>query len=90
MAGMPLNGACGPSARAPSRLMHSGLRNDDEAETFPVRHRVGEAVLPCLYIKIMPLLAWGANFNFSIWFVLLRGISDAAFVQTGTRTGPPP
>lgn len=74
--------------RARARGLHhadSGLRNDDEAETFPVRHRVGEAVLPCQYVKIVPLLAWGANFNFSIWFVLLRGIADQSTVQNGMR-----
>ena len=65
--------------------MRSGLRNDDEAETFPVRHRVGDAVFPCQYVKIVPLLAWGANFNFSIWYVMLRGINDPAFVREGTR-----
>lgn len=65
--------------------MRSGLRNDDEPETFPVRHRVGDAVFPCQYIKIVPLLAWGANFNFSIWYIMLRGISDPAFVREGTR-----
>ena len=50
-----------------------------------MRHRVGEAVLPCQYVKIVPLLAWGANFNFSIWFVLLRGIADQSTVQNGMR-----
>ena len=67
----------------------SGLRNDDEAETFPVRHRVGTTVFPCQYVKIVPLLAWGANFNYSIWYILLRGIADAAFVRTGTPTAVP-
>ncbi len=38
-------------------------------------------VFPCLYIKIAPLLAWGANFNFSIWYLELHGTSDTDLVQ---------
>jgi hypothetical protein len=34
-----------------------------------------------LYIKIVPLLAWGANFNFSIWYVELRGINHPQLVD---------
>eukprot|EP01135_Chromosphaera_perkinsii_P004865 Nk52_evm11s301 gene=Nk52_evmTU11s301 len=62
-------------------LLHSGLRNDDEPETFPLKHKTMDVVFPCLYIKIMPLMAWGANFNFSIWYVQLQGISDKDIVD---------
>lgn len=38
-------------------------------------------VFPCQYLKIVPIAAWGANFNFSIWCVEIRGISDSKVVQ---------
>ena len=38
-------------------------------------------VFPCLYIKIVPLVAWGTNFNFSIWYVELRGHSQQHIVE---------
>lgn len=66
-------------------LLHSGLRNDHEPETFPLKYRAGNVTLPCLYIKIVPLMAWGANFNFSIWYVELRGISEPTIVQEAWR-----
>ncbi|TPX30166.1 hypothetical protein SmJEL517_g06204 [Synchytrium microbalum] len=62
-------------------LLHSGLRNDTESETFSLKYKVNNVVFPCLYIKILPLLAWGANFNFSIWFVELRGLSQPEVVE---------
>ena len=37
-------------------------------------------IFPCNFIKVVPLMAWGANFNFSIWHVELRGVSDAQVV----------
>eukprot|EP01137_Pigoraptor_chileana_P006051 Opistho-2@49948 len=61
-------------------LLHSGLRNDSEPETFPLKHKTNGVAFPCKYIKIVPLMAWGANFNFSIWFVQLNGIADQATV----------
>ncbi|KAG0343380.1 hypothetical protein BG005_002456, partial [Podila minutissima] len=33
------------------------------------------------YIKIVPLMAWGPNFNFSVWHVEVKGIPDAELVQ---------
>ncbi|ORX89838.1 hypothetical protein K493DRAFT_64679 [Basidiobolus meristosporus CBS 931.73] len=62
-------------------LLHSGLKNDNDPETFPLKHKTNNLIFPCQYIKIMPLMAWGANFNYSIWYVELRGICDAAFVE---------
>ncbi|KAL5034044.1 hypothetical protein RTP6_001923 [Batrachochytrium dendrobatidis] len=63
-------------------LLHSGLRNDTEQETFALKHSANGVVFPCLYIKIVPLLAWGANFNFSIWYTELRGISQPDIVAS--------
>ncbi|KAJ3385740.1 Muskelin 1, intracellular mediator containing kelch motif [Lobulomyces angularis] len=62
-------------------LLHAGLRNDTEKETFSLKHLFGDIVVPCLYLKIVPLLAHGANFNFSIWYVEVRGTSDAALLD---------
>ncbi|KAG0236670.1 Muskelin 1, intracellular mediator containing kelch motif [Actinomortierella wolfii] len=58
-----------------------GLRNDHEPETFLLKHKANTVVFPCQYIKIVPLMAWGANFNFSVWFVEVKGIDDPEIVQ---------
>ncbi|KAI8924913.1 Muskelin N-terminus-domain-containing protein [Entophlyctis helioformis] len=62
-------------------LLHSGLRNDSEQETFALKHKANGVIFPCQYIKIVPLLAWGANFNFSIWHVEMRGIAQPEIVE---------
>ncbi|TPX71748.1 hypothetical protein SpCBS45565_g00878 [Spizellomyces sp. 'palustris'] len=62
-------------------LLHCGLRNDIEPETFSLKHKANDVIFPCQYIKIVPLLAWGANFNFSIWYVELRGICQSEIVE---------
>ncbi|KAL1924690.1 uncharacterized protein VTP21DRAFT_4344 [Calcarisporiella thermophila] len=64
-----------------NELLHSGLKNDCEPETFPLKHMANSVIVPCQYIKIVPLMAWGANFNYSIWYVELNGISDPSIVQ---------
>ena len=58
-----------------------GLRNDHEPETFLLKHKTNFVVFPCQYIKIVPLMAWGANFNFSVWHVEVKGIPDTELVQ---------
>jgi len=62
-------------------LLHSGLKNDCETETFALKYKSNDIVFPCLYIKIVPLVAWGTNFNFSIWYVELRGHSQQHIVE---------
>ncbi|KAF9976699.1 Muskelin 1, intracellular mediator containing kelch motif [Actinomortierella ambigua] len=57
------------------------LRNDHEPETFLLKHKANTVVFPCQYIKIVPLVAWGPNFNFSVWFVEVKGIDDPELVQ---------
>ncbi|KAI8614210.1 Muskelin N-terminus-domain-containing protein [Chytriomyces sp. MP71] len=64
-----------------TELLHSGLRNDSEAETFSLKYKVNNVVFPCQYIKIVPHLAWGPNFNFSIWYVELKGLAQAEHVD---------
>ncbi|KAF8931491.1 hypothetical protein BGZ58_007592 [Dissophora ornata] len=58
-----------------------GLRNDSEPETFLLKHKTNSVVFPCQYIKIVPLMAWGPNFNFSVWHVEVKGIPDPELVQ---------
>ncbi|OZJ05515.1 hypothetical protein BZG36_01880 [Bifiguratus adelaidae] len=62
-------------------LQHNGLRNDHEPEKFYLKHNNRNVTLPLQYIKIVPLMAWGANFNFSIWYVELNGITDPTYVD---------
>ena len=30
---------------------------------------------------VVPIMSWGANFNFSIWHVALKGIDDAESIK---------
>ncbi|KAJ2009348.1 hypothetical protein GGI04_000515, partial [Coemansia thaxteri] len=62
-------------------LLYSGLRNDSENETISLKQRVHGHYIPCQYIKIQPLLAHDQKFNFSIWFVELRGTMDSQIMQ---------
>ncbi|KAF4519079.1 hypothetical protein B566_EDAN001671 [Ephemera danica] len=66
-------------------LLEGGLKNDSTPETFNLKHEVEGYRLPCRYIKIVPLQSWGPSFNFSVWFVELRGRDDPAVVQPSVR-----
>ncbi|TBU19465.1 hypothetical protein CWI42_020240 [Ordospora colligata] len=55
-------------------VFYGGLRNDTEIETFNMKV-LEDIYMVARYIKIEPLSAWGINFNFSLWFVELRGIT---------------
>ncbi|KAI9320053.1 muskelin [Dichotomocladium elegans] len=57
-------------------LLHSGLQNTPEPETFPMVYSIRNLVFPVQYIKIIPLATFGPNFNYSIWYLELRGVSD--------------
>lgn len=61
--------------------LNSGLKNDSVAESFTLRHTIGDHSFPCRYIKIMPLQSWGPSFNFSIWFVELIGVDNWDIVK---------
>ncbi|CAG8466882.1 18677_t:CDS:10, partial [Racocetra persica] len=62
-------------------LLHSGLRNNSRPETFRLKHRTNQVLLPCQYIKIVPLAAYGSEFNFSIWYIELKGVQSPEIVQ---------
>ncbi|KAJ1918588.1 hypothetical protein H4219_002525 [Mycoemilia scoparia] len=64
-----------------TELLHSGLQNDTDAETFLLRQNVGRACIPCRYIKIHPLLAHEQKFSFSIWYVELQGTCDSTIMD---------
>ena len=62
-------------------VLHDGLKNDTDPESFSIQSNVKSTTnselslitYPVQYIKICPLLAHGANFNFSIWYLELHG-----------------
>ncbi|CAG8499389.1 16163_t:CDS:10 [Acaulospora morrowiae] len=62
-------------------LLHSGLRNNPRPESFRLKYRMNQVLLPCQYIKIVPIVAYSPEFSFSIWYVELKGIRDREFVQ---------
>ncbi|KAI8078641.1 Muskelin N-terminus-domain-containing protein [Halteromyces radiatus] len=57
-------------------LLHTGLKNDTEPETFDLRIHFHGLVFPIQYLKIVPLSTFGANFNYSIWYIQVQGIQD--------------
>eukprot|EP00094_Tigriopus_californicus_P011783 TCALIF_11381-PA protein Name:"Similar to Mkln1 Muskelin (Rattus norvegicus)" AED:0.13 eAED:0.17 QI:0/0/0/0.75/0.72/0.66/12/0/820 len=72
----------------PDRLIEvldSGLINDTTKETFRLRHVIHGHFFPAQYVKIVPLQSWGPSFNFSIWFVALRGSDAEDIVQPALR-----
>ncbi|KAI8047936.1 Muskelin N-terminus-domain-containing protein [Thamnidium elegans] len=62
-------------------ILHSGLKNDTEPESFPLKNQQKNMIFPMKYIKIVPLSAFGANFNYSIWYVEVRGINEESVIQ---------
>lgn len=67
-------------------VLHGGLHNDSELETFPVKFSKkkstgDEIVFPCQFVKIVPLSAHGGSFNYSIWYIELGGNQDGLFVN---------
>ncbi|KAI8384170.1 Muskelin N-terminus-domain-containing protein [Blakeslea trispora] len=62
-------------------LLHNGLRNDTEPESFPLKHQSKDLIFPIKYLRIVPLSAFGANFNYSIWYLEVRGINEDTIIQ---------
>ncbi|XP_035224067.1 muskelin-like isoform X2 [Stegodyphus dumicola] len=63
-------------------LLYSGLKNNNQTESFNLKHTAGENMFACRYIKIVPIQSWGPSFNFSIWHVQLKGIEDWNIVKS--------
>ncbi|GAA5806192.1 hypothetical protein HPULCUR_011722 [Helicostylum pulchrum] len=59
-----------------NELLHKGLTDDNKTESFPLIYKFNDLIFPIQYIKIVPLATFGANFNYSIWYVEIRGIKD--------------
>ncbi|KAG1683384.1 Muskelin [Nymphon striatum] len=62
-------------------LLDNGLKNDSVAETFILRHTIGNNMIPSRFIKIVPIQSWGPSFNFSIWHIELEGNNDWSVVR---------
>lgn len=63
------------------QLLEGGLMNDSTPETFPLKHSMADKLIPSRYIKIIPIQSWGGSFNYSIWYVELRGQDDFQLLQ---------
>ena len=70
----------GPSLDSLHLILHTGLNNDTIPESFPPDYSLSflpaKLPFPIKFVKIVPLAAWGSNFNFSVWYVELRGWTD--------------
>ncbi|KAI9475469.1 MAG: Muskelin N-terminus-domain-containing protein [Benjaminiella poitrasii] len=62
-------------------ILHKGLTDDNKSELFPIRYTFQDLIFPIQYIKITPLATFGANFNYSIWYIEVRGIKDKAIMK---------
>eukprot|EP00761_Pharyngomonas_kirbyi_P001116 gb/GECH01001117.1/.p1 GENE.gb/GECH01001117.1/~~gb/GECH01001117.1/.p1 ORF type:complete len:811 (+),score=134.38 gb/GECH01001117.1/:1-2433(+) len=63
-------------------ILHSGLRNDDQPEKFFTRYQTESGInVPCQFIKIEPISAWGTNYHPSIWYTEVFGIQEPDFVD---------
>lgn len=56
-------------------LLEGGLKNDNEYETFLLKHTIEGNLFPCRFLKVVPLLPHGNSFNYSIWYVVLKGVA---------------
>lgn len=82
----------GPSIDNLHLILHTGLNNDTTPESFPPDYTLASSSnlnlrlpFPVLFLKIVPLAAWGSNFNFSVWYVEIRGWIDG---DEGLDVGP--
>lgn len=70
----------GPTLDSLHLILHTGLNNDTVPESFPPDYSLSglpdKLPFPVRFVKIVPLAAWGSNFNFSIWYIELRGWAD--------------
>lgn len=62
-------------------ILHSGLTYEEGYEAFIVKFKWEDVLIPCNYLKIVPLRPWDDNYNISIWFVNIKGIDDEILVN---------
>lgn len=68
-----LNNDTQPEIFPPDYKIDPDYAELDYGEGFNDSNVNGYNYLPVQFIKIVPLAAWGSNFNFSIWYVELKG-----------------
>ncbi|KAL0266007.1 UNVERIFIED_CONTAM: hypothetical protein PYX00_011724 [Menopon gallinae] len=67
-------------------ILRCSLRNDTEKETYNLEYTTGNTYLISTKVKICPMSSWGMNFNYSLWYVELRGYSNIdSFVSFNMR-----
>ncbi|KAI5116498.1 hypothetical protein M0805_009923 [Coniferiporia weirii] len=65
-----------------TEALRSTLKNDTKPETFPLTHKTKDGIpFPARFVKIVSLSAYGQNFNTSIWYVSLLGVTDEQYVR---------
>ncbi|KIO19557.1 hypothetical protein M407DRAFT_30790 [Tulasnella calospora MUT 4182] len=65
-----------------TEVLHAGLLNDTVPESFSVKHQADDGtVLPCQYVKIVPILPHSPDYNTSIWYIELRGVTSHFAVE---------
>ncbi|KAF7991530.1 hypothetical protein HCN44_008901 [Aphidius gifuensis] len=66
-----------------TKLLESTLKNDYAGESFELKHTIGcdDIYFPIRYIKIVPLEAWGPNFDISNYFFCVNGIYNKLCVD---------
>jgi hypothetical protein len=62
-------------------ILHSGLTYEEGYEPFIVKYKWEDTLIPCNYLKIVPLRPWDDNYNISVWFVNIKGIDDESIVN---------
>lgn len=70
----------GMSEESMIELIDSELKDDSVAETFELKHSILNNYFPSRYVKIVPITGFGP-YNFSIWFVQLKGFNDRILVK---------
>lgn len=63
------------------QVLETELTNDSTYETFNMSAIVKGKPVPCMYVKLAPLLCWGPSYNLSIWYVELSGNDDPEVVR---------
>ncbi len=57
-------------------LVHSGLSQEEGYEAFMLKFKHEGVLIPCRWIKIIPIRPWNDSYNISIWFVNLKGVDE--------------
>lgn len=62
-------------------LVECTLENTSVSETVVLPHNYKSGPLALQYIKIVPMQSWGLGLNYSVWYVELKGLTDAHVVN---------